>query len=46
PALGHDLRTIDFLFHTRTITDVYIYRYDSGNEDYHGIPSFTPPEGV
>lgn len=46
PALGHDLRTIDFLFHTRTITGVDIYRYDSGNEDYHGIPSFTPPEGV
>ena len=46
PALGHDLRTIDFLYHTRTTTDVDIYRYDSGNEDYLGIPSFTPAEGV
>ena len=40
PALGHDLRTLDFLSRTRTITDVDIYRYDSGNEDYLGIPSF------
>jgi hypothetical protein len=46
PALGHDLRTVDFLYHTRTVTDVDIYRYDSGNEDYLGIPSFTPTKDV
>ena len=46
PALGHDLRTIDFLYHTRTITDVDIYRYDSSNQDYLGIPPFTPTEDV
>ncbi|WBA44381.1 DUF4279 domain-containing protein [Hymenobacter canadensis] len=46
PALGHDLQTIDFLYHTRTITDVDIYRYDSGNEDYLGIPSFTPTKDI
>ena len=29
PALGHDLRTIEFLYKTKTTTDVDIYRYDS-----------------
>ena len=29
PALGHDLRTIEFLFLTKTKTDIDIYRYDS-----------------
>ncbi|MFB6320845.1 DUF4279 domain-containing protein [Saccharicrinis sp. FJH54] len=29
PALGHDLKTIEFLHRTRTITDVDIYRYNS-----------------
>ncbi len=29
PVLGHDLRTIDFLYRTQTRTDVDIYRYDS-----------------
>lgn len=29
PALGHDMKTIEFLFHTNTITDVDIYKFDS-----------------
>ncbi len=29
PAFGHDLRTIEFLYKTKTTTDVDIYRYDS-----------------
>lgn len=29
PVLGHDLRTIDFLYRTQTRTDVDSYRYDS-----------------
>ncbi|WP_053405820.1 DUF4279 domain-containing protein [Persicobacter sp. CCB-QB2] len=29
PYLGHDLETIDFLFKTKTKTDVDIYRFDS-----------------
>lgn len=29
PALGHDLKTIEFLHATKTITDVDIYRYNS-----------------
>jgi hypothetical protein len=29
PSLGHDLRTINFLYRTQTRTDVDIYRYDS-----------------
>lgn len=32
PALGHDLRTIDFLYRTQTRTDVDIYRYSSRSE--------------
>ncbi|RTQ46307.1 DUF4279 domain-containing protein [Hymenobacter gummosus] len=33
PALGHDLRTISFLYRTQTTTDVDIYRYDSREEE-------------
>jgi hypothetical protein len=33
PSLGHDLKTIDFLYKTRTITDIDIYRFDSKNEE-------------
>ena len=29
PALGHDLNVIEFLYKTKTRTDVDIYRYDS-----------------
>jgi hypothetical protein len=29
PAIGHDLQTIEFLYKTKTITDVDIYRFDS-----------------
>jgi hypothetical protein len=29
PALGHDLRTIEFLYKTKTITDVDIYKFNS-----------------
>ncbi|WP_324680293.1 DUF4279 domain-containing protein [Hymenobacter sp. GOD-10R] len=29
PALGHDVRTINFLARTQTRTDVDLYRYDS-----------------
>jgi hypothetical protein len=29
PALGHDLRTIEFLYRTGTTTDVDIYRFNS-----------------
>ncbi|NQX82743.1 MAG: DUF4279 domain-containing protein [Flavobacteriaceae bacterium] len=29
PTLGHDLRTIEFIYKTKTTTDVDIYRYDS-----------------
>ena len=31
PALGHDLRTIEFLYRTSTKTDVDIYRFNSAN---------------
>lgn len=31
PALGHDLRTIEFLYRTQTKTDVDIYRFNSAN---------------
>jgi hypothetical protein len=33
PALGHDLRTINFLYRTQTRSDVDIYRYDSRDEE-------------
>ena len=33
PALGHDLKTIEFLFRTGTITDVDIYRFNSKSDD-------------
>jgi hypothetical protein len=29
PALGHDLKTLEFLYKTGTITDIDIYRFDS-----------------
>jgi hypothetical protein len=29
PTLGHDIRTISFLYATQTETDVDIYRYNS-----------------
>lgn len=29
PALGHDLRTIEFLYRTGTTTDIDIYRFNS-----------------
>jgi len=29
PAIGHDLKTIDFLYRTQTTTDIDIYRFDS-----------------
>lgn len=31
PALGHDLKTIEFLYRTQTKTDVDIYRFNSAN---------------
>ena len=39
PALGHDLRTIEFLYRTGTTTDVDIYRFNSAiNEtDENGL---------
>jgi hypothetical protein len=33
PALGHDLKTIEFLYQTQTVTDVDIYRYDSAETE-------------
>jgi hypothetical protein len=33
PVLGHDLRTINFLYRTQTRTDVDIYRYDSRGDE-------------
>ena len=33
PALGHDLKTIEFLYRTRTTTDVDIYTYNSETLD-------------
>jgi hypothetical protein len=32
PALGHNLKTIEFLYRTGTITDVDIYRFNSRSE--------------
>lgn len=32
PALGHDLKTIEFLYQTNTTTDIDIYRYNSDNK--------------
>lgn len=32
PALGHDLKTIEFLYLTQTRTDVDIYRFNSARE--------------
>lgn len=33
PALGHDLKTIEFLYQTGTRTDVDIYRFNSAKEE-------------
>ncbi|PVY39069.1 DUF4279 domain-containing protein [Pontibacter virosus] len=33
PALGHELKTIEFLYRTQTVTDVDIYRYDSAEKE-------------
>jgi hypothetical protein len=33
PALGHDLKTIEFLYRTQTKTDVNIYRFNSANNE-------------
>ncbi len=33
PALGHNLKTIEFLYQTQTVTDVDIYRYDSAETE-------------
>lgn len=33
PALGHDLKTIEFLYKTQTKTDVDIYRFNSAMND-------------
>ncbi|MFN8398171.1 MAG: DUF4279 domain-containing protein [Bacteroidia bacterium] len=33
PFLGHDRRTIEFLYRTNTHTDVDIYRFDSSEDD-------------
>ena len=32
PALGHDLKTIEFLYRTGTKTDVDIYRFNSASD--------------
>jgi len=32
PAIGHDLKTIEFLYKTQTETDIDIYRFDSSEE--------------
>jgi|SRR5688500_4613043 len=32
PAIGHDLRTIEFLFRTGTVTDVDMYKFNSLEE--------------
>ncbi len=31
PAIGHDLNTIEFLYRTKTKTDIDIYRFNSSN---------------
>jgi hypothetical protein len=33
PSLGHDLKTIEFLYRTQTETDVDIYRFNSAIDD-------------
>ena len=37
PALGHDLRTIEFLYRTGTTTDIDIYRFYSAIDEIHEI---------
>ena len=36
PALGHDLRTIEFLYRTGTTTDIDIYRFNSAYDEANG----------
>ncbi len=36
PALGHDLRTIEFLYRTGTTTDIDIYRFNSAYDKANG----------
>ena len=36
PALGHDLRTIEFLYRTGSTTDVDIYRFNSAYDETNG----------
>ena len=33
PALGHDFKTIEFLYQTQTVTDVDVYRYNSAETE-------------
>ena len=33
PSLGHDLKTIEFLYRTQTETDIDIYRFNSAIDD-------------
>ncbi len=33
PAIGHDLKTIEFLFKTNTVTDIDIYRFNSREKE-------------
>ena len=33
PSLGHDLKTIEFLYRTQTKTDVDIYRFNSASDE-------------
>ena len=32
PSIGHDLKTIDFLYMTQTMTDIDMYKFDSKNK--------------
>lgn len=34
PSLGHDLKTIEFLYRTGTTTDIDIYRFNSADKDH------------
>ncbi|MCB2410299.1 DUF4279 domain-containing protein [Hymenobacter lucidus] len=33
PSVGHDLRTISFLYHTQTTTDIDMYHYNSAENE-------------
>lgn len=37
PALGHDLKTIEFLYRTQTRTDVDMYRFNSAREEFKSV---------